>query len=67
VEDDIIEDEVVEDEVEVEVEVEVEDEVEALVVLPFTGLDTSVLMMMSVVLFGSGLYLIRAATRREEG
>jgi hypothetical protein len=65
VEDDIIEDEVVEDEV--EVEVEVEDEVEALVVLPFTGLDTSVLMMMSVVLFGSGLYLIRAATRREEG
>jgi hypothetical protein len=56
----IVEDDIIEDDV-------VEDEVEALVVLPFTGLDTSVLVMASVILLGSGLYLLRTATRREEG
>ncbi|HSJ84830.1 MAG TPA: hypothetical protein VLA91_13525 [Acidimicrobiia bacterium] len=43
------------------------DEVEELVVLPFTGIDTSVLVMVSVILLGSGLYLLRTVTRRKEG
>lgn len=46
---------------------QVEDEVEAVVVLPFTGIDTDVLAWASVVLLASGVLLVRFATRREEG
>lgn len=46
---------------------QVEDEVEAVVVLPFTGIDTDVLAWASVVLLASGVLLVRSATRREEG
>ena len=58
--DDVIEDDDMVDD-------EVEDEVEAVVVLPFTGVDTDLLAWASVVLLGTGLLLVRSATRREEG
>jgi hypothetical protein len=45
----------------------IEDEVEAIVVLPFTGVDTDLLLGASLVLLGSGAFLIRSATRRKEG
>ena len=45
----------------------VADEVEEIVVLPFTGFDTDLLFAVSLVLLGSGAFLIRYARRREEG
>jgi hypothetical protein len=45
----------------------VADEVEEVVVLPFTGIDTDLLFAASLVLLGSGAFLIRFARRREEG
>jgi hypothetical protein len=45
----------------------IEDEVEAIVVLPFTGVDTDLLLGASLVLLGLGAFLIRSATRRKEG
>ena len=50
----------------IEVDDPPEDEVEDLVVLPFTGVDPSVLVLASVILLGSGMYLLRTATKREE-
>ena len=61
--------EVIEDDdmVDDDVEVEAEDEVEAVVVLPFTGVNTDLLAWASVVLLATGLLLVRSATRREDG
>lgn len=43
-----------------------EDEVLEIVVLPFTGVDTEILLGASIVLLGSGLFLIRSTRRRDE-
>ena len=64
---DVVLGEVIEDDDVVENDDVVEDEVEAIVVLPFTGVDTDLLLGASLVLLGSGAFLIRSATRRKEG
>ena len=44
----------------------VDDEVKAVEVLPFTGVDTELLLAASVVLLGSGLFMVRKARRWEQ-
>jgi hypothetical protein len=44
-----------------------DDEVGGIVVLPFTGIDSEVLLGASILLLGMGIYLIHIARRGEEG
>ncbi len=48
-------------------EVVAPDEVQAIVVLPFTGIDSETLLGASILLLGLGIYLIHFARRGEEG
>jgi hypothetical protein len=44
-----------------------DDEVGGIVILPFTGIDSEILLGASILLLGLGIYLIHFARRGEEG